>query len=171
VPFDDESNNARMVYEHLLNKVDIPANQVFIMRTDLTPRDAANDYEAILKKYFKDKPQTFNLVLLGMGDDGHTLSLFPGTDVVHETEKWVSEVLLNDAGQYRITLTAPVVNLASKVVFLVAGEGKANTLNKVLNGPSQPVKYPSQLIKPASDNLYWFVDAAAAGKLPNNSES
>ena len=165
VPFEDERNNARMAFESLLNKVNIPAGQVHVMQTNIPPGESAEEYEKLLHQYFDGQPHTFDLVLLGMGDDGHTLSLFPGTEVVRETQKWVSEVLLDDAGNYRITLTAPVVNLACKVLFLVAGEGKAETLHHVLNGAYQPDTYPSQLIQPASKNLHWFADEAAAGKL------
>ena len=165
VPFEDERNNARMAFDSLLNKVNIDRDQVHVMQINIPPKESAEEYEKILHQYFDGQPHTFDLVLLGMGDDGHTLSLFPGKDVVRETNKWVSEVLLDDAGNYRITLTAPVVNLASKVVFLVAGEGKAETLHHVLNGPYQPETYPSQLIQPDSNNLHWFADEAAAGKL------
>ncbi len=165
VPFSDERNNAAMVYKALLNKVDVPAEQVHIMQTDVSPQQSAEAYEAILHRYFDGQPVTFDLVLLGMGDDGHTLSLFPGTEVVNENKKWVSEVLLDKGGNYRITLTAPVVNLSNKVVFLVTGSGKAEMLPKVLKGRYQPNMFPSQIIKPASGNLYWFVDDAAAAKL------
>lgn len=165
VPFNDERNNAKMVYESLLNKVNIPAEQIHVMRTDVPPKQSAEEYEKILHRYFDDEQSTFDLVLLGMGDDGHTLSLFPGTKVIHETTKWVSEVPLDDNGNYRITLTAPVVNLASTVAFFVAGEGKANTLIHVLNRGYQPDKYPSQIIRPVSKNLHWFIDEAAAKEL------
>lgn len=165
VPFTDERNNAAMVYRALLQHVKIPAYQVHNMQTNTSPTESAKSYEAILHQYFDGRRHTFDLVLLGMGDDGHTLSLFPGTAVVNEQTKWVSEVLLNAAGNYRITLTAPVVNLADKVIFLVTGQGKAQTLQKVIQGP--PNQFPSQLIKPASKNLLWFIDDAAAMNLQN----
>lgn len=168
VPFEDDRNNARMTFETLLSKVDIPRSQVHIMQTDIPPAESAAAYENLLRQTFSDVPPTFDLVLLGMGDDGHTLSLFPGTAVVIKTNKWVSEVLLDAAGNYRITLTAPMVNQAAKVAFLVAGAGKAQTLNDVINGAYNPAKYPSQLIQPVSNQLHWFVDKAAAGLL--NSE-
>jgi 6-phosphogluconolactonase len=165
VPFDDERNNARMVFESLLNHVDIPRENIHVMRTDVDPNTSAAEYEDLLRNYFLGSGQTFDLVLLGMGEDGHTLSLFPGTNVVNETSKWVSTVWLEAEATHRITLTTPVVNMAGKVAFLVTGKGKANTLQQVLNGPYVPNQLPSQLIKPTNSKLYWWVDDSAASKL------
>ncbi len=165
VPFDDERNNAAMVDRTLLQHINIPAGQVHFMQTNVSPLESAQAYEALLHQYFDGQPYTFNLVLLGMGDDGHTLSLFPGTDVVNERSKWVSEVLIDDARNYRITLTEPVVNRADKVIFLITGQGKAQMLQKVINGPAN--LFPSQLIQPVSKNLMWFIDDAAGMNLQN----
>ena len=165
VPFTDERNNAAMVHRALIQHVNIPASQVHNMQTDVPPIDSAKAYELLLHQYFDHQQHTFDLVLLGMGDDGHTLSLFPGTAVVNERVKWVSEVLLDTSGNYRITLTAPVVNMAEKIIFLITGQGKAQMLQKVLQGPAN--QFPSQLIQPASQNLLWFIDDAAALNLQN----
>lgn len=165
VPFTDERNNAAMVHQALIQHVNIPASQVHNMQTDVSPINSAKAYELLLHQFFDDQQHTFDLVLLGMGDDGHTLSLFPGTAVVNERVKWVSEVLLDTSGNYRITLTAPVVNMAEKIIFLITGQGKAHMLQKVLQGPAN--QFPSQLIQPASKNLMWFIDDAAALNLQN----
>ncbi len=165
VPFTDERNNAAMVQQALIQHVNIPASQVHNMQTDVSPIDSAKAYELLLHQYFDHQQHTFDLVLLGMGDDGHTLSLFQGTAVVNERVKWVSEVLLDTSGNYRITLTAPVVNMAEKIIFLITGQGKAQMLQKVLQGPAN--QFPSQLIQPASKNLMWFIDDAAALNLQN----
>ena len=165
VPFTDERNNAAMVHRALIQHVNIPASQVHNMQTDVSPIDSAKAYELLLHQYFDHQQHTFDLVLLGMGDDGHTLSLFQGTAVVNERVKWVSEVLLDTSGNYRITLTAPVVNMAEKIIFLITGQGKAQMLQKVLQGPAN--QFPSQLIQPASQNLLWFIDDAAALNLQN----
>lgn len=165
VPFDDERNNARMTYEHLLNKVPVVPAQVHIMRTDIAPEASAAEYEAILKTYFGETGTSFDLVLSGMGDDGHTLSLFPGTAVIHEKKAWVDSFYLDAQSMYRITLTAPIVNRASKVAFLTFGTGKANALKQVLEGAPNVDEYPSQIIRPASGELHWFVDQAAAALL------
>ena len=165
VPFEDERNNARMCYDELLNKISVPEENIHVMRTDIDPETSAVEYEKILKSYFTDSETTFDFVLLGMGDDGHTLSLFPGKDVVHETEKWVTAFFLPAQDMYRITLTAPVVNAAKFVAFMAVGSGKAETLKSVLEGATNIDKFPSQIIKPLKGEVHWFVDEAAAALL------
>jgi 6-phosphogluconolactonase len=165
VPFEDDRNNAKMCYEQLLNKVNVPAENIHIMRTDLSPVESAVAYEKVLRSYFKEGEPTFDFVLLGMGDDGHTLSLFPGTEVVHESDAWVSAFFLKAQDMYRITLTAPVVNAAKYVAFMATGAGKAETLKSVLEGDKNLDKFPSQIIKPENGELHWFVDEAAAAQL------
>ena len=108
---------------------------------------------------------TFDLVLLGLGDDGHTLSLFPGTAVVHEQTAWTKAYFLDQQTMYRLTLTAPVVNRASCVLFLVAGPKKAAPLWAVLDGDYQPDTYPAQVIQLVSGELIWMVDEKAAAQL------
>ena len=168
VPFGDERNNARMAYETLLNHVPVPASQIHVMRTDIEPAVAAAQYEEILHKYFDNHETTFDLVLLGMGDDGHTLSLFPGTEIVHENTSWTKAFYLKAQDMYRISLTAPVVNRSMAVAFLTTGSNKAEPLKEVLKGSFNPDKYPSQLIKPSGE-LYWFVDEAAASLIKDHS--
>ena len=170
VPIDDEQSNAGMAYDTLLGHVYTPEDQIHVWRTDLEPDAAAADYDRILHEYFGDTGEaspgpTFDLVLLGMGDDGHTLSLFPGTDVVHEQTAWTKAYFLDQQNMYRLTLTAPVVNRASCVLFLVAGPKKAAPLREVLEGQYRPDTYPSQVIKPTTGELVWMVDAQAAANL------
>lgn len=162
VPFDDDRNNAKMTFGALLSHVPVPKEQIHLMRTELEPAQAATEYEAILHRYFGAEGPSFDLVLNGMGEDGHTLSLFPGQPVIHETKAWVTAYYLDAQKMYRITLTAPIVNRASRVVFLTFGEGKAHALKEVLEGARNPDLYPSQVIQPASGELHWFVDEAAA---------
>lgn len=165
VPFTDSRNNAKMTFEHLLNKVPIVREQVHIMDTSLLPEESAKAYEALLHQYFKDEGHTFDLVLNGMGDDGHTLSLFPNTPVIHEKQAWVTSFYLEAQQMHRITLTAPVVNRAGKVAFLTFGANKSNALFEVLKGAPAIDQYPSQIIQPASGELHWFIDEAAASRL------
>lgn len=165
VPFDDARNNARMAYDVLLDKTGTPAENIHVMRTDIEPEAAAAEYEKTLHRYFDGQPNTFDLVLLGMGDDGHTLSLFPGLPIVHEKKAWVKAFFLEAQDMYRITLTAPVTNLAASVVFMATGAGKALTLKSVIDGATDPDKFPSQLIRPENGELHWFVDEAAAEAL------
>ena len=165
VPFEDERNNARMAFDSLLDHVAVKKEQIHLMRTDIEPEAAAKEYEAILHKYFDGEEKTFDLVLLGMGDDGHTLSLFPGTEIVNEKNAWTKAFYLTPQSMYRISLTAPVVNRSAAVAFLVTGKNKADTLKQVLNGSFQPNKFPSQLIKPSAGELHWFMDEDAAAAL------
>jgi 6-phosphogluconolactonase len=162
VPFNDSRNNAKMTFEHLLNKVPVVKQQVHIMDTTLSPEESAKAYEAILHKYFGNEDASFDLVLNGMGDDGHTLSLFPHTPVIHEKNAWVTSFYLEAQQMYRITLTAPVVNRARAVAFLTFGDNKAKALYEVIKGERNIDQYPSQIIQPASGQLHWFVDDAAA---------
>ncbi|WP_207511382.1 6-phosphogluconolactonase [Longitalea luteola] len=165
VPLADNRNNAKMTFEHLLEKVPIVREQVHIMNTELPPAESAKAYEAILHNYFPEAGASFDLVLNGMGDDGHTLSLFPHTPVIHEQQAWVQSFYLDAQQMYRITLTAPIVNRARKVAFLTFGANKANALYEVIKGAPNIDQYPSQIIQPASGELHWFVDEAAAGRL------
>ncbi|MDQ6756750.1 MAG: 6-phosphogluconolactonase [Bacteroidota bacterium] len=160
VPFDDEMNNAKMAYDNLLNKVNIPAEQIHKIRTDITPEESARQYEKILHKFFDGKQTTFNITLLGMGDDGHTLSLFPGSEILNDNQSWVNAVHSKEKGE-RITLMPAIVNKSSTIVFLVTGEKKAKALAEVIEKSSSP-KYPTQLIKPSNGELHWFLDEVAA---------
>lgn len=165
VPIEDEQSNAGMAYDTLLGHVYTPESQIHVWRTDLDPEAAAADYDRILHTYFGDDGSTFDLVLLGMGDDGHTLSLFPGTEVVHEQKAWTKAYFLTKQEMYRLTLTAPLVNRSSCILFLVAGPKKAEPLKEVLEEDFNPDKYPSQVIKPESGDLVWLVDEKAAADL------
>jgi 6-phosphogluconolactonase len=165
VPFNDDRNNARMAFESLLDFVPVNKEHIHVMRTDIEPETAAREYEAILHRYFDGKENTFDLVLLGMGDDGHTLSLFPGMDIVHEQKAWTKAFYLPSQSMYRISLTAPPVNRAAAVAFLVTGKNKSATLKQVLKGSFQPGKFPSQLIKPVTGELHWFTDQDAASEV------
>jgi 6-phosphogluconolactonase len=166
VPFEDSRNNAKMAYDTLLNFVPVPAAQIHVMRTDIAPEQSAAEYEKILHQYFplNGPSYSFDLVLLGMGDDGHTLSLFPGTEVIHEEKAWAKAFFLKAQDMYRITLTKSIVNRSARVAFLTTGTSKAHALKEVLEGPYHPDLYPSQEIRPAGE-LHWFVDQAAAAGL------
>lgn len=165
VPYSDDRHNGKMAHKTLLEHIPVPIENIFLMDTSLSHEESAAQYEKMLRNKFKDSEHTFDLVLLGMGDDGHTLSLFPGTEVVHESEKWVADPFVKAQDMYRITLTQPVVSKARKIVFLAAGEKKAVTLKEVLEGNYQPDEYPSQLINHSAKNVHWFVDEAAASQL------
>jgi 6-phosphogluconolactonase len=162
VPFNNDNNNAKMAFDNLLCNVNIPAEQIHKIWTDVTPAESAKQYENLLHKYFDEKQTTFDLVLLGMGDDGHTLSLFPGNEILNDKSSWVAAVTSKEKGE-RITLMPSVVNRSSAIAFLITGESKAKILQEVLE--HQQHNYPAQLIQPANGELYWFVDQAAAKNL------
>lgn len=170
VPFEDERNNARMAFDTLLDKVGVPAEQIHIMQTQLAPEKAAEQYETVLQQYFGGDEDhfpetTFDLILLGMGDDGHTLSLFPGMPVIHEERRWAASFFLPAQNMSRITITKNIANRANYIVFLVSGSGKAHALKEVLEGQYNPDLYPSQVIKPVHGELHFFLDEAAAASL------
>lgn len=164
VPFKDERNNAKMAYDYLLKHLSIPPSQIHIMRTDIEPNFAVAEYRKKLHTFFDSTDHSFDLVLLGMGDDGHTLSLFPHSLIINE-HHWVNTVYNEQQQMYRITLMPVIVNKAANVVFMVDGEKKAVVLEKVLEGEYKPSEYPAQLISPQSGQLHWFLDKAAAGNL------
>jgi 6-phosphogluconolactonase len=168
VPLDHPDSNYRMTQENLLSKAPIPKENIFPMTKGTLPVDqAASAYENRILKFFgtETKMPQFDMVLLGMGEDGHTASLFPGTPCLNETDKWVVGYFVNDARKERVTLTFPVLNAARMVMALVEGEKKAERARDVLEGPKDPPKYPIQYIRPASGQFDFLLDAAAAKKL------
>ena len=165
VPFEDSRNNARMAFDTLLNKVEIPPEQIHIIDTGLSPEAAAMEYEEELCEFFgtDDLPErSFDLILLGMGEDGHTLSLFPGEPVLHEEKLWVTAYFLKSQDMYRITLTKNIVNRADHIVFVITGPEKARALHEVLRGENNTEQFPAQLIMPIQGELHFFMDKAAA---------
>jgi len=192
VPFNDDRNNAKMAFDTLLDHVPVPRSQIHMMRTDIDPGDSAKEYESILTEYFPGaasltlqaasddsthhSPLTnhhpslithysFDLVLLGLGDNSHTLSLFPGEEVIHEKDRWVRSVFVKEINMQRITLTASVVNLSKRIAFLVSGQDKADAVSHILSDEYDPDLYPAQVIKPLNGELFWFLDEMAAMKI------
>jgi 6-phosphogluconolactonase len=168
IPFTNPSNNAHMVFEALLNKVPVNKNNIHPINTQLGAANAATNYENLLHQYFDDKPNSFDLVLLGLGDNGHTLSLFPNSPVVAPTNKWVDSFWLQEQEMNRITITPTIVNKAANIAFLVTGSNKAEIVYKVLEDEFFINKYPAQLIQLAnSHHLHWFLDEEASVLLKN----
>jgi 6-phosphogluconolactonase len=170
---DDPESNYGVARELLLSKVPIPDGNVFRMEGELDPDEAASRYESTLRNTMKlegAESPAFDLVTLGMGPDGHTASLFPETAALDEMGRLVVANHVPQKETYRITLTWPVINHASEVVFEVEGAGKAEILAEVLTGPRDPERLPSQLIRPANGKLLFLLDEAAAAKLPKATE-
>jgi len=163
VPPDHPDSNYRMIKESLLSHVPIPAVHVHRMRGEDDPALSARLYEEGLRAFFEDAAwPRFDLILLGMGEDGHTASLFPGTAALREKKAWVVANWVEQLKAFRLTLTVPAICYAAHIVFLVTGEAKARRLHEVLNGPRNPERLPAQLIQPVDGLLEWLVDRAAA---------
>ncbi|MGF1536612.1 MAG: 6-phosphogluconolactonase [Elainellaceae cyanobacterium] len=166
VPADHADSNQRMVREAWLSQVSIPADNIHPMPTDAEPQACVDRYEQELQSFFGIEPgdvPRFDIVLLGMGDDGHTASLFPHTPALQVSDRLVT--LGEKNGQTRISFTAPLINRAQCAIFMVAGAGKAAALAQVLQNDAADAKiYPARLIKPEGE-LWWIVDQAAAAEL------
>ncbi len=154
VALDSSDNNAFNAKNILLDNVPIPKKNIFVIPVNETPINAAIYYEATIKIFFKTDKPIFDLVLLGMGDDGHTASLFPYTSILLEKQKLVSEVFLAEKNVWRISLTEPIINAATHKLFLIAGKAKEPMLDIILYSEKNTQKYPAQLIK----NADWFVN-------------
>lgn len=172
---DDPRSNERMAREALVDIVGVPAESLHPIRCAGAPAQAARAYENVLRTFFAPPSSGPDLVLLGLGDNGHTASLFPHSPAPAEQQRWVREVFVDAeagagttaAGQdlWRVTLTAPFLNTAETTVFLVTGTGKARVVREVIQGDSDPGRLPAQLISPASGDLRWYLDEAAAALL------
>jgi 6-phosphogluconolactonase len=171
VPPDSPHSNYRMAREPLLDTVPIPVSNVHRIHGEEDPEKAAAAYEKELQTFFgvnaRDGPPRlgFDLILLGMGDNGHTASLFPGSPAVNEQQRWVMAQYVEVISMWRITLTPVVINAAKNVLFIVSGAEKAERLHSVLEGPFQPEVQPAQIIRLARGRLVWLLDKAAASQL------
>lgn len=162
VPPEDADSNYRMVREVLLEKVAIPPENVHRVLAELDVHQAADFYEAELRGFFEGKQPRFDLALLGMGEDGHTASLFPHSTGLNEERRWFIANQIPESGVWRLTLTYPAINAARLILVLVKGVGKADRLKDVLTGAYDPVAQPIQAIEPKKGQIVWMLDQAAA---------
>ncbi len=169
VPPTDPESNYRMAQEAMLSKVPVPTANVFrLAGENPDAASVAKDYEATLRKFFQLEPAqipAFDLILLGMGPDGHTASLFPGTDGLKEKSRLVIANWVEKLKTYRLSFTLPVLNAAHYVAFLVSGTDKASALKNVLEENVSGEQYPAKLVNPSNGKLIWFIDRAAASDL------
>jgi 6-phosphogluconolactonase len=170
VPLDDPRSNARMARQMLLDHVPVPADQIHPIHCAHDPQEGAEDYLTLLQEFFSDGPPRFDFVLLGLGENGHTASIFPGTPAVDERERWAVAVYVDEQAMWRVTLTPPIINQAATVAFLVTGAAKAQIVQRVLDGPFEPHILPAQLIRPVSGNLFWILDKEASLGLVKKSD-
>ncbi|HEY3377297.1 MAG TPA: 6-phosphogluconolactonase [Armatimonadota bacterium] len=169
VPPDDQQSNFRMAWEVLLKRVPIPQENVFRIFGEMQPDLGADDYQRRVTAFFALKAREcprFDLVLLGMGDDGHTASLFPDSPALRETARLVVAQFVEQLDAWRITFTLPMINAAANIAFLVSSGKKANKVRQVLAGPSQSYLLPAQMVQPRNGELIWMLDTDASALLP-----
>jgi 6-phosphogluconolactonase len=169
VPPDHNDSNYGKARAALIDAVPLPPENVHRIPAELEPERAAEAYEETLLAFFSARHHepdhnraSFDLVLLGMGDDGHTASIFPGADAVNENRRWVKALYVDKLGAWRITLTPAILNQARQIIFMVSGAVKSYTLQRVIYGSHQPERYPAQSIRPENGHLTWLVDEPAA---------
>lgn len=167
VPQTDKDSNYLMAKKAMFDALDIPSSNIYAVDTSYSPEAAAKAYTDAIMEYFKGKDPAFDLILLGLGDNSHTASLFPHTPVLHDNSVSVKEVFLTDQQVFRISMTASLINKAKHIAFLVYGAGKAEAVHHVLEDERNIDEYPAQLITTEGD-VEWFLDKAAAGELVND---
>jgi 6-phosphogluconolactonase len=167
VPIDDAENNYYNTKQVLLDYIDIPESNIHRIRSEDEPDKAAVAYEQEVRDFFGADGELFDLNILGLGEDGHTASLFPNTAALSESEKWfIAHHVTAKGNLWRITQTFPVILQSSNIMFLATGEGKADALKEVLQGAENPALYPSQtVVRSNHPHIVWVVDKAAASKL------
>jgi 6-phosphogluconolactonase len=169
VPPDDPQSNYGMIQHEWISHIPIPRSHVHRIQGEIDHRDAVRNYEQDIKRIFDPNPVVFDLVLLGIGEDGHTASLFPGTDSVFEKETLVTSLFVEPLKSWRVTLTVPVLNKAREIIFLAAGRKKAQIIQHVLEKETPDTELPASLIQPHEGNLCWMIDEEAGSKLKDHS--
>jgi 6-phosphogluconolactonase len=166
VPKEDEASNFKMASDTLLSRVALPDKNIHRIKGEEAPDKAARDYEEEIKRFFGESESPgFDLIILGMGEDGHTASLFPGSKSLEETVRLAIPVYLEEPKKNRITLTLPVLNSADQILFLVAGASKAGVASEVLANGEKKKRLPAGMIRPVHGNVIWLIDREAAAKL------
>ncbi len=168
VPHTDPESNYGVTKELLFDKLEVPADNIHAVRTNLAPDAAAEDYAAVIRRIVPantDEPPVFDLIMLGMGDDGHTASIFPDSLNLLTHEDITAVAKHPDSGQLRVTFTGALINAAAEIAFLVGGAAKADRLSMIHNQQPGYLKYPAAHIRPTEGELYWFMDEAAARQI------
>jgi 6-phosphogluconolactonase len=168
VPPDDQASNYRMAHDTMLSRLSLRPEQIHRIKGELEPDRAALEYENELRRAFHMAPgefPSFNLLLLGLGDNAHIASLFPNNAALHERNRIAVAVEVDAPQRHRVSLTVPALNNAQRILFVVGGERKAQAVKNVIEGPSDPDKFPAQLIRPEHGEVLWLLDRAAAGLL------
>lgn len=166
VPPDHPDSNYGMARQTFLNQVEIPSENILPMLCTISPDEAALAYEEELRELLTHRwDGRLDLILLGMGSNAHTASLFPGSKALQEKERLVLPVYVEELESWRLTLTPPALNSAERVIFLVQGQSKAEAVAQVFENPYDPQRWPAQVVQPDDGQVAWFMDDAAAGRL------
>lgn len=165
VPRDHEQSNFRLAYDELISCIWIPSENIHRIKGELRAGDAAGYYETEMTKHFREDLPVFDLIMLGVGADGHTASLFPGSEALGEKQRLALPVFSSTALHWRVTLTLPVLNAAKQVLFLVSGRSKSGIVGSLIN-KRENNGYPAAMVKPAAGNITWLLDRDAASELP-----
>ncbi len=168
VPPEHEDSNFRMVKETLLDHVMIPDGNVHRIRGEVAPEQAAREYAELLHIHFKSDPPSFDIILLGIGEDGHTASLFPGTDAVEECKLYTVAVFVPRLDTWRVTLTFPVLNAAREILFLAAGKSKSDIVQRIISIKQPAKEFPASMVNPESGTLHWMLDSEAMVSINKN---
>lgn len=169
VPENDSQRNSLMVKQVLFEPLKIKESHIYKVDTTGSPKESAQKYWNSISKHFNGKEVEFDFNLLGLGDNSHTASLFPNTSVLEETEATIKSVFVKEVDQYRITMTAPLINQSKHIAFLVFGIGKAEAVFHILEDESGSAsEFPARLIKSDQNKVGWFIDSAAASQLQNS---
>lgn len=162
VPPDDEQSNYGMVLKELVSAVPIPADNVHRMRGELEARKAADEYEDVLRNAFSGREPDFDVILLGVGGDGHTASLFPSTDVLEEKKRWACAVFVARLNRWRVTLTMRAINTGRAIFVLATGQSKASVVERALTAKSPTKELPITLVQPSRGAILWMLEKEAA---------
>lgn len=166
VPREHAESNFKAASDAFLSKISMPDGNIHRIKGEEFPSKASREYQEELWKFFgRSGFPVFDLIILGVGEDGHTASLFPGSEALGEKERWIVPIYLRKPKINRVTLTLPVLNNASQTLFLVAGPSKAGVLSEILENEQNRAKYPAGLIDPVHGDVLWLIDHEAAGKL------
>jgi len=171
VPPEHQDSNYRLVQETLLDHINIPDENVHRMRGEIVPDEAAAEYAELLYNHFAVSPPCFDLMLLGLGTDGHTASLFPETDAVEECEKHAVAVFVPKLDAWRVTLTLPVLNAARKILFLVSGKSKSEMVQRIVSNKQPAKEIPATMVNPQNGELHWMLDSEAMVLINKNSRN
>lgn len=164
VSHNNAESNYRMVKENLLDHISIPEKNIFPVPVNDTAKKSALTYEKKIDRFFKNKKNIFDWLLLGLGDDGHTASLFPRTDILKEKKRLVQEVWVEQKQNWRISFTLPLINKSAQIIFLVTGREKATVVSDIVHHKKIKPVLPAQLVKPVKGNICWMLDEEAAAK-------